>query len=116
MRAHALSLCELGGGTERSGFRATSLETLRQMVAANVGLTLLPKLAVMPPVANNDNVLLRPFREPAPSRQLGLLWRKSDAREALMQALAKLIRQCGRKALGASPGQENQLGRTGEPA
>ena len=115
MRAHALSLCELGGGTERSGFRATSLETLRQMVAANVGLTLLPKLAVMPPVANNDHVLLRPFREPAPSRQLGLLWRKSDAREALMHELAELIGQCGRRALAGSPAFELDTGHPDEP-
>lgn len=99
MRAHALSLCALGGASERSGFRATSLETLRQMVAANVGLTLLPKLAVMPPVANNDNVLLRAFVEPAPTRQLGLLWRKSAARESLMHTLAALISRCGQEAL-----------------
>ena len=102
LRAHALSLCELGGASERGGFRATSLETLRQMVAANVGLTLLPKLAVVPPVASNDNVLLRSFEEPAPTRQLGLLWRKSDAREPLMRTLAELISQCGQKVLAAN--------------
>ncbi len=116
MRAHALSLCKLGGGTERGGFRATSLETLRQMVAANVGLTLLPKLAVMPPVANNDNVVLRPFQDPAPSRQLGLLWRKSDARETLMHGLAELIRQRGIRALAASPDPEIDRGRPYGPA
>ena len=35
----------MSGAGERQGFRATSLETLRQMVAANVGVTLLPVLA-----------------------------------------------------------------------
>ncbi len=91
MRTQALSLCEIGGASERSGFRATSLETLRQMVAANVGMTLLPQLSVMPPVAVNDHLLLRRFAEPQPKRQIGLLWRKSDAREPLMQTLAELL-------------------------
>ena len=40
----------------RAGFRATSLETLRQMVAANVGVTLLPTLAVKPPVAQASDI------------------------------------------------------------
>ena len=46
LRDQALSVCQLAGAEERSGFRATSLETLRQMVAAGVGVTLLPELAV----------------------------------------------------------------------
>lgn len=101
LREQALSLCALGGAAERSGFRATSLETLRQMVAANVGMTLLPRLAVLPPVAVNDNLVLRPFADPAPTRKLGLVWRRSDARDGLMQALAQVLRDVGRRVLGA---------------
>jgi LysR family hydrogen peroxide-inducible transcriptional activator len=100
MRTQALSLCELSGVAERSGFRATSLETLRQMVAANVGMTLLPKLAVMPPVASNDHLVLLPFAEPQPKRRIGLLWRKSDAREPLMRMLAEVLAATGRDVLG----------------
>ncbi len=40
LRDQALDVCQLAGANEKSGFRATSLETLRQMVAANVGITL----------------------------------------------------------------------------
>jgi len=100
MRTQALSLCALGGASERRGFRATSLETLRQMVAANVGMTLLPQLSVMPPVAVNDHLLLRRFAEPQPKRQIGLLWRKSDAREPLMQTLAEILVDSARQVLG----------------
>ena len=100
MRTQALSLCELSGVAERSGFRATSLETLRQMVAANVGMTLLPQLAVMPPVAANDHLLLLRFAEPQPKRRVGLLWRKSDAREPLMQIVADLLTSSAREVLG----------------
>ncbi|KZC34119.1 transcriptional regulator, partial [Rhodanobacter sp. FW510-R12] len=46
LRDQALEVCHLTGAGEHSGFRATSLETLRQMVAANVGITLLPVTAV----------------------------------------------------------------------
>nr|MBP7598954.1 LysR family transcriptional regulator [Pseudoxanthomonas sp.] len=42
LREQALDVCRLSGANEKSEFRATSLETLRQMVAADVGITLLP--------------------------------------------------------------------------
>ena len=110
MRTQALSLCELGGASERGGFRATSLETLRQMVAANVGMTLLPQLSVMPPVAVNSHLLLRRFAEPQPKRQIGLLWRKSDAREPLMQTLAKVLADSARHVLGGLTPDDRQPG------
>lgn len=110
LRTQALSLCSLGGAAERSGFRATSLETLRQMVAANVGMTLLPQLSVMPPVAANDHVVLRAFAEPAPKRRLGLLWRRSDAREPLMREVAAVLAASARQVLGLA-GARGRRGR-----
>src|SRR5215813_3207132 len=62
LRDQALEVCQLAGAGEKSGFRATSLETLRQMVAANVGVTLLPTLAVKPPVAQSSDIHLVEFR------------------------------------------------------
>ncbi len=91
LREQALSLCELNGAAEKSGFRATSLETLRQMVSANVGVTLLPRLATLPPVPANQHLLLREFKAPAPVRHIGMLWRKSDSRDALMRGIAQLL-------------------------
>jgi len=91
LRDQALEVCHLAGASEKSGFRATSLETLRQMVAANVGITLLPALAVQPPVAQSDNVHLVPFRGDAPSRRIAMMWRKSSAMSAFFKKLAKVI-------------------------
>lgn len=88
LRDQALDVCQLAGANERDGFRATSLETLRQMVAANVGVTLLPALAVRPPVAQSDAIHLLPFREHPPSRRIALVWRKSSAVKDFMTALA----------------------------
>ncbi|HEX6833955.1 MAG TPA: LysR substrate-binding domain-containing protein, partial [Rudaea sp.] len=74
-----------------TGFRATSLETLRQMVAANVGITLLPTLAVQPPVAHSENVHLIPFRGDVPSRRIAMVWRKSSAMTGFLKKLAELF-------------------------
>ncbi|MDQ0009865.1 LysR family hydrogen peroxide-inducible transcriptional activator [Luteibacter jiangsuensis] len=92
LRDQALEVCHLAGAGEKSGFRATSLETLRQMVSANVGITLLPALAVKPPVAQSPNVSLIEFEAPAPSRRIAMLWRKSSAMTPFFEALAAIIR------------------------
>lgn len=82
----------MAGATEKTGFRATSLETLRQMVAANVGITLLPALSVKPPVAQTGQVRLLRFAEPAPSRRIAMVWRKSSAAGAFLQGVADVVR------------------------
>ena len=64
LRDQALDVCRLAGASERRNFRATSLETLRQMVAAGVGVTLLPQLAASPPVAVLRGRAHRPVRRP----------------------------------------------------
>jgi len=92
LRDQALDVCQLAGALERSGFRATSLETLRQMVAANVGVTLLPILAVKPPVPFSADVALVRFRDHAPSRRIALVWRRSSANAPFLTNLAALLR------------------------
>jgi LysR family hydrogen peroxide-inducible transcriptional activator len=92
LRDQALAVCSLGGAGERDGFRATSLETLRQMVAAGVGATLLPLLAVQPPVPPSDAIRLLTFTGQAPSRRLALVWRRSSASSAFLRKLAGVLR------------------------
>jgi LysR family hydrogen peroxide-inducible transcriptional activator len=92
LRDQALEVCHMAGAGERSGFRATSLETLRQMVASNVGITLLPTLAVQPPVAQAGTVRLVEFRGHAPSRRLAMVWRKSSAIVGFLGQLAALFK------------------------
>lgn len=91
MREQALEVCHLAGAHEKSEFRATSLETLRQMVAANVGLTLLPALAVKPPVARSPDIRLVPFAAPPPSRRIAMVWRRSSALDGFLRQLAGLF-------------------------
>ncbi|KRF00370.1 transcriptional regulator [Frateuria sp. Soil773] len=92
LRDQALEVCQLAGAGEKVGFRATSLETLRQMVAANVGVTLLPTLAVKPPMARTDNVHLIEFAGHAPSRRIALVWRKSSSMGAFLERFADVVR------------------------
>ncbi len=99
LRDQALEVCALSGATEKSGFRATSLETLRQMVAANVGVTLLPILAVKPPVARSENIHLVQFRGEAPSRRIAMLWRKSSALAPFLKKISQVFRELPRALL-----------------
>lgn len=88
LRQHALAVCELAGAHERVDFHATSMETLRHMVAANVGVTLMPVLSVKPPIASTANIAIRPFNSPAPSRTIALVWRSSSPMGGFLRKLA----------------------------
>lgn len=92
LRDQALSVCRINGASERRGFRATSLETLRQMVAAGVGVTLLPELSVRPPVASSSGIRLLRFREPVPNRRIAMVRRSSSPYRELISGLATVFR------------------------
>src|SRR3954468_21790613 len=91
LRDQALDVCSTTPVHEKQDFRATSLETLRQMVASGVGITLLPELAGRGAYGNARGVVIRPFARPVPTRTIGAVWRKSTARRAAILALAKSI-------------------------
>ncbi|MCX2919226.1 DNA-binding transcriptional regulator OxyR [Stenotrophomonas rhizophila] len=94
LRDQALAVCRLFGANEKSEFRATSLETLRQMVAADVGITLLPTLSVKPPVPRSDNIRLLDFSgDDRPSRRIAMAWRRSSAMTGLLEQLAQQFKR-----------------------
>lgn len=93
LRDQALDVCHMAGAGEKNGFRATSLETLRQMVAANVGMTLLPVLSVKPPVSSSPDVHLVPFRAPEPNRRIAMVWRRSSAMSDFLDKLSLAFRE-----------------------
>jgi LysR family transcriptional regulator, hydrogen peroxide-inducible genes activator len=91
LRDQALAVCARSGVREKQDFRATSLETLRQMVAAGAGVTLLPALASRGAYGAARGVAVRPFARPVPSRRIGAVWRKSSARAAAIDAVCEQI-------------------------
>jgi len=92
LREHALEVCALADAHERVDFHATSMETLRQMVAADVGITLMPMLAIKPPIAVTGNVVIRYFEDPAPKRTIALVWRSSSALSSFLVELAACLK------------------------
>ncbi len=90
LRDQALEVCK-HAGTEEQDFRATSLETLRQMVAAGLGITLLPRLAAEGPFASTRGLIVRPFSPPAPNRVIGAIWRRSTSRLNAISAVCDII-------------------------
>ncbi|HEY1900555.1 MAG TPA: LysR substrate-binding domain-containing protein [Steroidobacteraceae bacterium] len=91
LRDQALEVCGRIAVQERQDFRATSLETLRQMVAAGAGVTLMPELACRGAYGNARGVAVRPLVRPTPTRQIGAIWRKSTARLAAIQAFCEVL-------------------------
>lgn len=91
LRDQALDVCRSSGAVEMDGFRATSLETLRHMVASGVGVTLMPRMAVDRP-GGPGGVATVEFTAPAPHRDIVLAWRTSSVQGDLMPELAELLR------------------------
>ena len=92
LRDQALEVCSPVDVHEVEDFRATSLETLRQMVVAGLGITLLPELAVESPFGQRG-LTTRPFAKPAPSRTVGAVWRKSSTRTAAIGEICRIVEQ-----------------------
>ncbi len=111
-RDHVLEVCpefaRLSSSAEgiRKSFEGSSLETIKYMVAAGMGVTLVPRLSV-PRSAfdardvqrqrrSHDDIYVKylPFRDEAPSRRVALVWRRSFTREAAIDALRCSIEAC----------------------
>lgn len=91
LRDQALEVCARVNVHESGDYRATSLETLRQMVAAGHGITLLPEMASHGPYGNARSVVLRPFARPVPQRHVGAVWRKSSTRVPAIRTVCDTI-------------------------
>jgi LysR family hydrogen peroxide-inducible transcriptional activator len=90
-RDQALAVCNAARGHELD-FRATSLSTLSQMVAAGAGVTLLPRLAL--PVENRHAELaIRRLASPEPHRTLALVWRPRSPLAPALRKLATTMRE-----------------------
>jgi LysR family hydrogen peroxide-inducible transcriptional activator len=92
LRDQALEVCSRVRVSEEQDYRATSLETLRQMVAAGHGITLLPELAAETPVGTARGLRVKPFAKPAPGRTIGAVWRKSTTRTPAIDGIVATIR------------------------
>ena len=90
LRDQAMDYCFTAGAEEDQSFKATSLETLRHMIAAEAGITLLPHLAI-PRSRFTEGVEYIKFVEPEPTRKIVLLYRKGSVRRPCFNDIAVVI-------------------------
>ncbi len=88
LREQALTLCHRMRAKEAQNFKGTSLETLRHMVSADVGITLMPKLAC----TSSNTLSYIPFNQPKPVRTIGICWRATTAKQVLLEDMAEKIK------------------------
>jgi len=91
LREQALDVCNRIDVHEKQDARATSIETLRQMVAAGAGVTLMPELATRGGHAAPRGLVFRPFAKSAPTRRIGAIWRRSSPRRVAIEAVNQII-------------------------
>jgi len=89
LRDQALAICGIADREDEGDFRATSLETILQMVATGLGTTLLPAMACSE--ARTRSVTTRPL-EAGLGRRIGLVWRRSYPRRRDIHLLAQTLR------------------------
>lgn len=93
-RDQALSFCNLSTIRPREIMDGSALTTLVQMVAAGIGVTLIPQMAVAVETASAP-VITQRFADPEPSRTIGMVWRRSSPLSAQLHNIAELVRLIG---------------------
>ena len=92
LREHAIDACQLANRGMSSSFGGTNLFTLAQMARTGLGATLLPEMAVRDGLAKAAGLVAIPFREPRPSRKIGVAWRRGSGRRDEAEAIATIFR------------------------
>ena len=96
LREHALDACHLGRRPAGADVTATSLHTLVEMAANGLGVTLIPEMALKAKLLKGSELVARPFANGRPGgrpgRRIGLIWRKTSAREKEFRLLGQTIK------------------------
>ena len=100
-RDQALSFCDLRPADPREVLDASALTTLVQMVAAGMGVTLIPQIAVGIETERANVDVVR-FPPPEPTRTIGLVWRSSSPLEGRFREIGDVVRQSAQRALDTS--------------
>ena len=112
LRDQALAVCKTASKRSLVNFGATSMTTLLQMVSHDMGMTLIPEMAIVTETARNSLRIL-PFAHPQPSRDIGLIWRRTSRRRADMEALGDGI-IASMQGAGSANGVRSSSPRRGE--
>lgn len=116
-REQALSYCTMSPGLPRDLMEGSSLTTLVQMVGAGIGVTLIPRMAVLVET-RSARVSVARLAHPRPSRTIGMVWRKSNPLAGQFEAIAGIVQELGPagSAVGHRPATAGVPRRVAEPA
>lgn len=92
LREHAIEACKLRR-PDAAAYGATSLFTLTQMARSGLGATLLPQMAVKSGLAEAAGLKVVEFSGGAPSRRIGIAWRKGSGRREEAEAIAAILKK-----------------------
>jgi LysR family hydrogen peroxide-inducible transcriptional activator len=92
LRDHTLMACKKTEINQEHGAEATSLLTLVQMVESEIGLALLPEMAIKAGILKHTNLIARPLLPPSPRRKIALIARTSTARIEVFNQISQLIK------------------------
>jgi len=92
LRDHALAACDVSDSDQVSRFSATSLQTLLQMVVADLGITFLPAMARHSLIGGESELELHPMPRKS-FREIGLAWRKNSSRSDEFNLLGELLKK-----------------------
>lgn len=90
LRQKSLEICKATGARENTHFQSTSLETIRNLVATNMGVTLIPQLAVF--ADKSDNIIYLDYDSPMACRQVSLVYRPGSPLRERYEKIAALIK------------------------
>ena len=90
-RDQALSFCNMQSSPPREVLDASSLSTLVQMVSAGIGVTLIPEMAVAVET-RSASVSVARFKNPQPSRTIGMIWRKTSPLARQLLQFSEVVR------------------------
>ena len=102
LRDQALAFCSATLDGTPASLGATSLATVMQMVANGYGITLVPEVAAQME-AHDPRIKLVRFRNPEPSRSVGLVWRATSPRKEDFRALGRIVSESLKKRDAAKP-------------
>ncbi|NVD44295.1 LysR substrate-binding domain-containing protein [Qipengyuania atrilutea] len=92
LKEHTLAACNRPELRDAATMIGTSLHTLVQMVDNDLGLTIVPEMAIEAGILDGTTVSARPLKAANASREIALIWRKNSPREADFELLAEELR------------------------
>lgn len=95
-REQALSFCQFGKAQPRQLMEGSSLSTLVQMVGAGMGVTLVPEMAIALETCSASVSVAR-FPPPAPSRTIGMVWRKTNPLSEQLMQIGAIVSELGQQ-------------------